>query len=51
MESLKTRTDARVIVIAGQGDKAFCAGADLNDEGKVDRRNCASIYRGRHAKL
>lgn len=32
MESLKSRDDVRVIVITGEGEKAFSAGADLNEE-------------------
>lgn len=35
MESLKTRKDIRAIVITGAGDRAFCAGADLNEEGEL----------------
>lgn len=35
MESLKSNQDVRVIVITGAGDRAFCAGADLNEEGEL----------------
>lgn len=35
MESLKTRKDVRAIIITGAGDRAFCAGADLNEEGEL----------------
>lgn len=36
MESLKTNKDVRAIIISGAGDRAFCAGADLNEEGELD---------------
>lgn len=35
MEELKTSSDVRVIVLTGEGDRAFCAGADLNEEGEL----------------
>ncbi|MEK4535983.1 enoyl-CoA hydratase-related protein [Peribacillus sp. FSL K6-1552] len=35
MENLKSRTDVRVIILTGDGDRAFCAGADLNEEGEL----------------
>ncbi|MFY0758000.1 enoyl-CoA hydratase/isomerase family protein [Metabacillus dongyingensis] len=35
MEELKTRHDVRVIILTGEGDRAFCAGADLNEEGEL----------------
>jgi enoyl-CoA hydratase/carnithine racemase len=35
MENLKYRTDVRVIILTGDGDRAFCAGADLNEEGEL----------------
>lgn len=35
MEELKTRTDVRVIILTGEGERAFCAGADLNEEGEL----------------
>ncbi|MED3790009.1 enoyl-CoA hydratase-related protein [Peribacillus frigoritolerans] len=35
MENLKSRTDVRVIILTGEGDRAFCAGADLNEEGEL----------------
>lgn len=35
MENLKSSKDVRVIVITGEGDRAFCAGADLNEEGEL----------------
>ena len=31
IESLRFRTDVRVVIITGSGDKAFCAGADLKE--------------------
>ena len=31
IEALRIRSDIRVIIITGAGDKAFCAGADLKD--------------------
>jgi enoyl-CoA hydratase/carnithine racemase len=31
IESLRFRTDVRVVLITGSGDKAFCAGADLKE--------------------
>jgi len=31
---LEASTDVRVIVLTGEGDRAFCAGADLKEEGK-----------------
>ncbi|MBP1931396.1 enoyl-CoA hydratase/isomerase family protein [Ammoniphilus resinae] len=34
MEQLKT-SDIRVIILTGDGDRAFCAGADLNEEGEL----------------
>jgi len=36
MESLKDNPDVRVIIITGTGNRAFCAGADLNEEGELD---------------
>ncbi|MGM8365222.1 enoyl-CoA hydratase/isomerase family protein [Virgibacillus sp. W0181] len=35
MESLKTNRNVRAIIITGAGDRAFCAGADLNEEGEL----------------
>lgn len=35
MEELKQRDDVRVIILSGEGDRAFCAGADLNEEGEL----------------
>lgn len=35
MEGLKRRSDVRVIILTGEGDRAFCAGADLNEEGEL----------------
>ncbi|MFD1706260.1 enoyl-CoA hydratase/isomerase family protein [Siminovitchia sediminis] len=35
MEKLKTNPDVRVIILTGEGDRAFCAGADLNEEGEL----------------
>jgi enoyl-CoA hydratase len=35
MEELKKSSDVRVIVLTGEGDRAFCAGADLNEEGEL----------------
>lgn len=35
MEALKFREDVRVIILTGEGDRAFCAGADLNEEGEL----------------
>lgn len=35
MEELKERSDVRVIILTGTGEKAFCAGADLNEEGEL----------------
>ncbi len=40
LDLLRTDTAVRALVIAGAGDKAFCAGADVNefkDKGPVDR--------------
>ena len=31
IEALRWRTDIRVIIITGSGDKAFCSGADLKE--------------------
>jgi len=31
IESLRFRTDVRVVIITGSGDKAFCSGADLKE--------------------
>ena len=31
IESLRFKTDTRVIIITGVGEKAFCAGADLKE--------------------
>jgi len=31
VEALRTRTDIRVIIVTGTGDKAFCSGADLKE--------------------
>ncbi|SFE55688.1 enoyl-CoA hydratase/isomerase family protein [Alteribacillus iranensis] len=36
MEGLKTNKEVRAIIITGSGDRAFCAGADLNEEGELD---------------
>lgn len=36
MESLKSNKNVRAIIIIGAGDRAFCAGADLNEEGELD---------------
>jgi enoyl-CoA hydratase/carnithine racemase len=33
LQKLETDPEARVVVLAGAGDKAFCAGADLKDVG------------------
>ncbi|MED4582527.1 enoyl-CoA hydratase-related protein [Brevibacillus choshinensis] len=35
MEELKQRDDVRVIILRGEGERAFCAGADLNEEGEL----------------
>ncbi|MGG1662129.1 enoyl-CoA hydratase/isomerase family protein [Brevibacillus sp. NRS-1366] len=35
MEGLKQRDDVRVIILRGEGERAFCAGADLNEEGEL----------------
>jgi enoyl-CoA hydratase/carnithine racemase len=35
MEKLKSRSDVRVIILTSEGDRAFCAGADLNEEDEL----------------
>ncbi len=36
IESLRFRTDVRVIIIIGSGEKAFCAGADLKERATLN---------------
>lgn len=36
IEALRIRSDIRVIIITGAGDKAFCAGADLKERATLD---------------
>jgi enoyl-CoA hydratase/carnithine racemase len=36
IESLRFRTDVRVIIITGAGDKAFCSGADLKERATLN---------------
>lgn len=36
IEALRTRSDIRVIIITGAGDKAFCAGADLKERATLN---------------
>jgi enoyl-CoA hydratase/carnithine racemase len=35
MEKLRFRSDIRVVIITGTGEKAFCAGADLKERAKL----------------
>ncbi len=35
VEALRTRTDIRVIIVTGAGDKAFCSGADLKERASL----------------
>ncbi len=35
IEELRTRSDIRVVIITGSGEKAFCAGADLKERAKL----------------
>jgi enoyl-CoA hydratase/carnithine racemase len=35
MEEVKRRDDIRVVILRGEGERAFCAGADLNEEGEL----------------
>ena len=35
IESLRFRTDVRVVIITGAGEKAFCSGADLKERASL----------------
>jgi enoyl-CoA hydratase/carnithine racemase len=41
----------RVVVIAGQGERAFCAGADLKERARMDDAEVAAFHRGLRAFL
>ena len=36
VEELRLKTDIRVVIITGAGEKAFCAGADLKERAKLN---------------